>query len=164
MAPVALLSVPQDYGYERTPPLDLCGPAFGSLLQARLAYMLSADLTLLLPFTHCGLITNLADSLFDYRYVMLTALASTFVGIWHGMLVGTTRKAAKVPYPNCKNPAYPFLYGLFFIVTIKLHVKTFSLSFNWTSTTFHHSINAFFHKIIFLHKYYFLLQSNKMPH
>ena len=34
-------------------------------------------------------------------YVLLTAAASTFfINTWHTILVGSARKAAKVPYPN----------------------------------------------------------------
>ncbi|KZF21591.1 membrane-associated proteins in eicosanoid and glutathione metabolism [Xylona heveae TC161] len=36
----------------------------------------------------------------DYGFVVLAAASTFFVGLWHGGIVGTFRKAAKVPYPN----------------------------------------------------------------
>ncbi|KAH7346945.1 glutation S-transferase [Pyrenochaeta sp. MPI-SDFR-AT-0127] len=35
----------------------------------------------------------------DYGYVVLAAVSTFFVGVWHGGLVGSRRKAAKIPYP-----------------------------------------------------------------
>ncbi|KAF3932922.1 hypothetical protein ABW20_dc0100812 [Dactylellina cionopaga] len=40
----------------------------------------------------------------EYGYVLLVALASTFVNQWHGLVVGGARKKAQVPYPNCYAP------------------------------------------------------------
>ncbi|KAF3932725.1 hypothetical protein ABW19_dt0204613 [Dactylella cylindrospora] len=37
----------------------------------------------------------------EYGYVLLVALASTFVNQWHGIVVSGARGKAKVPYPNC---------------------------------------------------------------
>ncbi|MCJ1368873.1 hypothetical protein MMC20_000080 [Loxospora ochrophaea] len=36
----------------------------------------------------------------EYGYVLLSATASTFVGLWTGLRIGAFRKAAGVPYPN----------------------------------------------------------------
>ncbi|EPS39821.1 hypothetical protein H072_6408 [Dactylellina haptotyla CBS 200.50] len=36
----------------------------------------------------------------EYGYVLITALASTFVNQWHGLKVGQARTKAGVPYPN----------------------------------------------------------------
>lgn len=35
----------------------------------------------------------------EYGYVLLAAVSTFFVGIWHGGHVGGRRKAAKIPYP-----------------------------------------------------------------
>ncbi|CAO2651692.1 Nn.00g042620.m01.CDS01 [Neocucurbitaria sp. VM-36] len=35
----------------------------------------------------------------DYGYVLLAAVSTFFVGVWHGGRVGSFRKAAKIPYP-----------------------------------------------------------------
>ncbi|KAJ6261462.1 hypothetical protein Dda_4132 [Drechslerella dactyloides] len=40
----------------------------------------------------------------EYGYVLFVALASTFVNQWHGIKVGSARRAAKVPYPNAYAP------------------------------------------------------------
>ncbi|KAF3178069.1 hypothetical protein TWF106_004494 [Orbilia oligospora] len=36
----------------------------------------------------------------EYGYVLLVALASTFINQWHGIVVTGARMKAKVPYPN----------------------------------------------------------------
>ncbi|KAF2803971.1 membrane-associated proteins in eicosanoid and glutathione metabolism [Mytilinidion resinicola] len=35
----------------------------------------------------------------EYGYVVLTAISTVFLGVWHGLRVGTYRKAASIPYP-----------------------------------------------------------------
>ncbi|KAF2498076.1 glutation S-transferase [Lophium mytilinum] len=35
----------------------------------------------------------------EYGYVILTALSTVFLGVWHGLRVNTFRKAAGIPYP-----------------------------------------------------------------
>ncbi|OCK74439.1 membrane-associated proteins in eicosanoid and glutathione metabolism [Lepidopterella palustris CBS 459.81] len=35
----------------------------------------------------------------EYGYVMLTAVSTLFIATWHGIRVGSYRKAAKIPYP-----------------------------------------------------------------
>lgn len=36
----------------------------------------------------------------EYGYVLLSATASTIVGVWHNTFVGRYRRASKVPLPN----------------------------------------------------------------
>ncbi|KIW00687.1 uncharacterized protein PV09_07871 [Verruconis gallopava] len=36
----------------------------------------------------------------EYGYTLVSAAASCFVAVWHGMRVGPFRRAAGVPYPN----------------------------------------------------------------
>lgn len=54
------------------------------------------------PLTSTSSIANLIDVLPpSHSYVIATAAFSTFVNNWLVLRVGTFRKAAKVPYPNC---------------------------------------------------------------
>lgn len=47
-------------------------------------------------------IANLISILpLSHSYVIASAAFSTFVGLWQALRVGTFRKIAKVPYPNC---------------------------------------------------------------
>jgi glutathione S-transferase len=37
----------------------------------------------------------------EYGYVVLSTTATFLLSLWHGALVGSYRRKAKVPYPNC---------------------------------------------------------------
>ena len=70
------VTVPAEYGYA-APPLQLSPSSTSSI---------------------ANLINILSPS---YSYVIATAAFSTFIGHWLASRVGTFRRAAKVPYPNC---------------------------------------------------------------
>lgn len=76
MSSFTTLTVSAEYGYA-APPLQLSPSSTSSIAN----------------------LINILSPL--YSYVIATAAFSTFIGHWLALRVGSFRRAAKVPYPNC---------------------------------------------------------------